>query len=106
MGKFAKTPEPPYYAVIHTSINTNVDDEYKRAGAELFMALQETPGFLGAEHARNQDGFGVTVSYWDSLETIETWRSKAVSILGEREWNQQFITRVCKVERAIDKTLS
>jgi heme-degrading monooxygenase HmoA len=36
------------------------------------LAAQQ-PGFLGAESVRGADGFGITVSYWLSTDSISAW---------------------------------
>ena len=60
-------------------------------------------GFLGVESARAQDGFGITVSYWESEEAIAAWRENAehrvARAAGRKHWYEQFHVRVCKVER-------
>ncbi len=38
------------------------------------LAAQQ-PGYLGMESAR--EGVGITVSYWESLETIRNWKQNA-----------------------------
>lgn len=43
--------------------------------AEQMAALvSKQPGFLGAESIRGTDGFGITVSYWEFLDTIKRWK--------------------------------
>ena len=70
----ARTPEPPYYAVIFTSTRTDGDRGYG-AMAERMAALASTqPGFLGVESARGADGLGITVSYWRDEASIAAWK--------------------------------
>lgn len=65
----AKTPKPPYYAVIFTSLETKIaQEEYGKTAQRMVELAQEQEGFLGIESAR--EGVGITVSYWDSLEAI------------------------------------
>src|SRR6202040_2564315 len=95
----------PYYAVIFSSIRTSADAEGYDATAERMIELASSqPGFLGVESARGSDGFGLTVSYWSSLEAIDAWREQAehrlVQSLGRGKWYERFTTRVCRVERA------
>ncbi|WP_199415175.1 antibiotic biosynthesis monooxygenase family protein [Chitinophaga silvisoli] len=97
----AHTPAPPYYAVIFTSLRTDVEDGYKDT-ATLMVELAETqPGYLGVESAR--DGVGITVSYWESLEAIRNWKQQADHLiaqkLGREKWYAQYKTRICLVER-------
>lgn len=69
------------------------------------LAAQQ-PGFLGVESARGEDGLGITVSYWSSLESIRDWRANAehqvAQARGRSEWYEQFALRVCRVERDYD----
>ncbi len=98
----ANTPNPPYYAVIFSSIRTENDPEGYAEMAERMVALAaEQPGYLGAESVR--DGLGITISYWESLEAIRNWKAHAEHLeaqrLGREKWYASFKTRVCKVER-------
>jgi heme-degrading monooxygenase HmoA len=65
------------------------------------LAAQQ-PGFLGIESARGEEGFGITVSYWSSLESIRNWRQNAehqvAQARGRSEWYERFALRVCRVE--------
>ena len=63
---FATSPEPPYYAVIFTSVRTEGDAGYGETAARMEELAREVPGYLGIESARGADGFGITVSYWAS----------------------------------------
>ncbi|GAB3554711.1 antibiotic biosynthesis monooxygenase family protein [Spirosoma fluminis] len=97
----AETPEPPYYAVIFTSVRTSADEGYGDTAVRMVELAQEQPGFLGVESARNE--LGITVSYWDSLEAIRTWKRHAEHQLaqerGRKMWYEAYKTRICKVER-------
>lgn len=102
---FAQTPEPPYYAVIFSSRHNGNDREAYAAAAETMLAMAvQQPGFLGVETLRGSDGFGITVSYWDSEEAIADWKMQAdhtrVRERGRRDWYDAFHIRVARVERA------
>lgn len=99
----AQTPEPPpYYAVIFTSLRTEVEEEYAETAERMWTLASEQPGFLGAESARS--GLGITVSYWDSEESIAAWKANAEHMLaqdrGRTLWYAGYAVRVCRVERA------
>ena len=104
MSKPATTPEPPYYAVIFTSTRTAVDEGYGDTSARMVELASGMPGFLGVESARDADGLGITVSYWESEEAIANWRRHAehgiAQSSGRDKWYDEFATRVAKVERA------
>ena len=105
MSKPAQTPAPPYYAVIFTSTRAAGGDVEYGATAERMVELaQQQPGFLGVESARDANGLGITVSYWESEEAIANWKKhgehRVAQGRGWSEWYDEFFTRVAKVERA------
>lgn len=99
----AKTPEPPYFAVIFTSTRTPGDHGYEAMAARMVELAAQQPGFLGIESARDQDGLGITVSYWRSEADIAAWKKNAEHLVaqkkGKETWYAAFATRVAKVER-------
>ena len=100
---FARTPEPPYYAVIFTSQRTDVDDGYGAMGDRMVELASRQPGFLGVESVRDANGLGITVSYWTSLEAISAWKAntehRVAQTTGRKKWYAHFETRVARVER-------
>ena len=96
----AKTPSPPYYAVIFTSIQTRSDDGYKDTSKKMMELAQKQDGFLGVESAR--DELGITVSYWKDLASIEKWKNNSAHQVaqdkGRKEWYKCFTIRIAKVE--------
>lgn len=103
----AKTPEPPYYAVIFSSQRTDGDRGYNRMAERMFEIASRQPGFLGFESARDADGFGITVSYWESEQAIVAWKAHAehqpAQAVGKRVWYADYQLRIAKVERAYGK---
>lgn len=97
----ANTPKPPYYAVIFTSLRTEVDNQYGDMADQMVKLAEQQDGFLGIEFAR--DGVGITVSYWRDLESIKNWKENAEHTVarnkGRSEWYSAFKTRIAKVER-------
>jgi heme-degrading monooxygenase HmoA len=99
------TPDPPYYAVIFTSLRADVDPEgYARAASLLDELARDQPGFLGLESVRDASGLGITVSYWTSEEAILAWKRvaehRAAQRLGRACWYRDYTLRVARVERA------
>lgn len=101
MSEIAKTPTPPYYAVIFTNERTSVEEGYQSMAERMVELAQQQPGFLGVESVRN--GLGITVSYWQSLDAIQQWKNNAEHLqaqrLGHEQWYQHFSIRIAKVER-------
>jgi len=101
---FARTPEPPYYAVLFTSTRTSIDEGYGEVADRMVELASQQPGFLGVESVRGADGLGITVSYWSSPEAIAAWKANAehrvAQATGRRQWYQHFEVRIARVERA------
>lgn len=97
----ADTPTTPYYAVIFTSIRSDIDDGYSETSDRMIELANQHEGFLGVESVR--EDFGITVSYWKDLESISRWKNNlehtAARERGRKEWYLQFKVRVAKIER-------
>ena len=94
--------EPPYYAVIFTTVRTDADHEAYGEMAEAMERLAEAqPGYLGIESARAE--IGITVSYWRDLDAIRAWKRHIDHIgaqkLGRDRWYARYRLRIAKVER-------
>ncbi|BDH61533.1 hypothetical protein MTP04_16630 [Lysinibacillus sp. PLM2] len=101
---FLNTPNPPYYAVIFTSQRTEKDSKsYNLTANRMIELASKQNGFLGVESVREQNGLGITVSYWDSLESIKQWKAhmshQNAQEKGKKDWYSAYSTRICKVER-------
>ncbi len=108
MSPFANIPEPPYYAVIFSSRRTPDDDDgYGLMAQRMVDLASQQQGFLGAESTRGEDGFGITVSYWSTAESIARWKQDAEHLvaqqLGKDAWYEHYELRVARVERAYGK---
>ncbi|MCX2743375.1 antibiotic biosynthesis monooxygenase [Mangrovivirga sp. M17] len=97
----AQTPEPPYYAVIFTSIRTSIDQGYEEMAKRMVELACQQPGFLGVESAREE--IGITVSYWKDLESIKNWKHNSEHSFarkkGRKDWYKSFRIRIAKVEK-------
>ncbi|MEN1681776.1 MAG: antibiotic biosynthesis monooxygenase [Planctomycetota bacterium] len=104
MSKVLAGPyDPPYYAVVFSSIRREIEGEEYGAAAEWMEELASgQPGFLGFESVREPSGFGITVSYWVDLESVSAWGKHAdhagVQRLGRERWYAEYRLRVCRVE--------
>jgi len=97
----AKTPKPPYYAVIFSSVRNKDDENYNLMSKKMLELAENQQGFLGIESAK--DGIGITISYWNGVEAIKKWKNNTDHSIaqeqGRSKWYQKFKVRICKVER-------
>ena len=101
MSFIARTPEPPYYAVIFSSHQSADLEGYHQTASRMLELAAQQPGFLGVESARSD--LGITVSYWRDLKSIKAWKKQAehreAQRLGIRTWYTHYKTRIALVER-------
>ena len=105
MGQIAETPDPPYYAVIFSSLHSDDSDGYDLTAARMLELAARQPGFLGVESAREE--LGITVSYWSDLDSIRRWKNDAEHLeaqaMGRERWYSRYKTRIARVERDYEK---
>ena len=93
--------QPPYYAVIFTSIQSENIEGYCEMAKLMEHLARQQPGFIGIESARNE--IGITVSYWQNLESIKTWKANLDHLdaqrKGREKWYSYYKVRISKVER-------
>ena len=97
----AKTPNPPYYAVIFTTLRTENDEGYEDTAKKMEELAKQQKGYLGIESAINE--VGITVSYWKNVEAILNWKNNAEHTIAREQgralWYKKYHLRICKVER-------
>ncbi|MET1258704.1 antibiotic biosynthesis monooxygenase [Flagellimonas sp. DF-77] len=91
----------PYYAVIFSNLRTEGDNGYPEMADAMEKLARTQKGFLGFESAR--DGFGIAISYWESLDDIAKWKANTAHLKaqenGRSQWYSWYKVRICKVER-------
>lgn len=101
MTDIAKTPQPPYYAVIFSSLRSEEDRGYAAMSQKMIELAHQQPGFLGVETAREE--VGITVSYWQDLESIKLWKQnvdhREAQKLGREKWYTTYTLRIAEVKR-------
>lgn len=97
-----RTPDPPYTAVIFTSVRCPGDDGYGPMAARMDDLAREQPGYLGHESA-HADDVGITVSYWVDHAAAAAWKQVAEHRIaqerGRDAWYADYTVRVATVER-------
>ncbi|WP_243613822.1 antibiotic biosynthesis monooxygenase family protein [Shimia aestuarii] len=103
-SRFAPLPDPPYYAVIFTAERTEGDLGYGTMADHMMALAERQPGYIGVESTRDEEGLGITVSYWKDEDSILAWKAEAEHLaaqtMGKTRWYRHYTLRVAKVERA------
>ena len=104
MSPLARTPQPPYVAVVFSSVRTGPDAGYAATSARMEELAARQPGYLGIESARDAGGFGITVSYWADEDAATAWKQVAEHLVVQRRgrevWYADYRVRVAVVQRA------
>jgi heme-degrading monooxygenase HmoA len=107
-ASIASTPEPPYVAVIFTSIRNPVENGYAETADAMFELARDQDGYLGVEFAR--EGLGITVSYWRDENAARAWKQVAEHLVAQRRgrdgWYYDYRVRVATVFRDYGPTNS
>jgi heme-degrading monooxygenase HmoA len=92
------------YAVIFISQRREGESGYAEAAERMLALVQQQSGFVGVRSVRGADSLGITVSYWDSLESIAAWRAQAEHAAtrerGRAHWYAHYELQVVKLKRA------
>jgi heme-degrading monooxygenase HmoA len=98
----ADTPEPPYVAVIFTSLRSGDGEGYLETDEMMLELAARQPGYLGVE-ALDDGEMGISVSYWATDDHARAWKRVAEHVaaqkLGHDRWYQAYRVRVATVER-------
>lgn len=85
--------------------NQNDQDGYEIMAQKMIELAQKQKGFLGIDSVRGADGLGITTSYWNSLDSIKSWKANSehqlAQKLGRSQWYKSYTVRVCRVENEI-----
>lgn len=98
--------QPPYYAVVFTSLRTERDTGYGAAAERMGELVKEIPGFLGEDSARTPGGLSITIAYFRDLAGIEQWRANAehreAKAHGRAHWYERYSIHIARVEQSHD----
>lgn len=95
----------PFYAVIFSSQKSEDLEGFEEMDKLMLELALEQPGLLGYESSGN-DQENIFISYWDSMESINTWRNNSEHIiakkLGKKNWYKRYLSQICKVESSFE----
>jgi len=92
------------YLVSFISLMSADTKGYQQAAEQMMEAVQSQPGFIAVYSARNEQGIGITNSYWSSVQAIVDWKAdathSAIQETGKKKWYQWYQTQVCEIQRS------
>jgi heme-degrading monooxygenase HmoA len=104
-SELLRTPSPPYYAVISTSIRPMEGSaDYDTTMEAMIRLVKEMPGFLGAESSvelKDNKYYKVSTVYWRDLKSLSAWRHDVAHVKAKEHGAAHFYLehniRVCQV---------
>lgn len=104
--------KPPYYAVIFTSkqkeLNSEESVRYANLAEKMVELASDAQGFLGVDSVRDTTRLGITVSYWSDLDSIRKWRLDFEHTMARNQrdtFYSYYSTRITRVEREYEYSL-
>jgi heme-degrading monooxygenase HmoA len=87
-------------------MRTGIDEGYSTMAEEMERLVEQQDGYLGNESFRNEEGFGVTISYWRDLDAVKAWKANNEHLSaqknGRNKWYSEYKIRICRIERDYD----
>ena len=97
----------PYYAVIFSSVRRMDDISYDAMAERIDELVRGQPGFLAMESVRSDDGTGITVCYWNTLNDVKQWKEnifhKQAQELGKAGWYSEYAVRIAEVTESYER---
>ena len=96
--------ETPYFASIFTTqLGENLDD-YDETSDRMAELVEKYDGFMGMHSARDENGYGITVCYWKSEDSINAWRNdlehQTAQAKGKTGWYSEYTIQIAEVKRS------
>ena len=96
-----------YAVIFKTKRQLPMPEEYTLLSKKLLEMAQGLPGFLTIESVADAQGNGISVSYWASLEAIQSWKEVPVHLdaqsEGKKRWYEDYSVEICEVIRSYKK---
>ena len=112
MASLAENLKPPFFAaILNEHMQPKSFDDEITPSDEMVSIAPSQPGFLGLETTRDENGKGITISYWSDLRSEKAWEHRGDneirSHFGGKTLEQTCAIQISKIEHKIgsDKSL-
>lgn len=91
-------------AVVFISQRTSVDDNYGEINDQLEKLAEGLPGFIKVNSVREASGYGISISYWKSMEDARNWKQipehKVAQQAGKDKWYEWYEVQICEMVKS------
>jgi heme-degrading monooxygenase HmoA len=96
-----------FAVIFRTKRELPMPDEYAKVSEHLLQLARSIRGFKKIESIADSLGNGISVSYWDSLESIQTWKENSTHLYaqqkGKTHWYLDYSVEICEIVRSYKK---
>ncbi|MCB9025213.1 MAG: antibiotic biosynthesis monooxygenase [Bdellovibrionaceae bacterium] len=90
------------YAVIFKTVRElPIPQDYLAMSSRMVELVSQMDGFVKIESITDNEGKGVSISYWDSLDAILKWKENKENLvaqkLGKEKWYKYYKVEVCEI---------
>jgi heme-degrading monooxygenase HmoA len=98
-----------YAVIFKTKRQLPMPSEYSALSQKLVELVKALPSFLilSIESVADANGNGISVSYWESLDSIRAWKENQTHLYaqdkGKSEWYMDYSVEICEVISSYSK---
>ena len=79
-----------FVVIFKTVLNLDNLENYSTYAAQMTALVKKQEGYLGHLSFRNEDGLGLTLSYWENEKAIAHWKAHAVHQKAQQKGKEKF----------------
>jgi heme-degrading monooxygenase HmoA len=81
--------------VFRSRLREGVEQEIMKVGARMYELASSMPGFISYKDFAAEDGEGVAIVEFDSLENVTAWRDHPEHKEAQRQGREAFFSEYC-----------
>ncbi len=95
-------PEGAWAVIFISRLKTDAPG-YAETARRMVELVETMPGFLGHASWRDEEGRGVTISWWRDEESIRRWRDHPEHVQARRrgdvDWYADWHVQICRIRK-------
>lgn len=83
---------------------------YPKVADKISKLAMEQQGYIDEQSSRDENGFGVSVSFWETIDDAAKWKENSIhqniQERGKNEWYEWYRVEIAEVTRSYQHTLT
>lgn len=96
-----------YAVIFKTFRDLPIPEDYLQVNKRMVELVSTYGGYLGVDSVMNDEGKGISISYWDSLDDIKNWKKNSEHLLAQKrgisEWYKYYKVEICEILNEYEK---